>query len=868
MIDGLGDLLGIGPFARALAPDLVRMILFHALAIGALNLVWMSLGGHAEHFVRRSIDADSRQRKRRFQIQARVRQILGVGNGFLLRRPVGFPDCKIGGGRLGSKQPDDTKKGGAQDDLKQVKRLFDTVRAKSFEKISMKGLTLNHRFFILPEFKGSRTSSEAEIQAPAPKFGVILALLFFAVAGVATPRPAMAAAETGTAEFCPAPGLVRRSGNPSCWAARGELCLSQALWLEWLRAERPASLCGSWPGKWQSFSPPLNDPGHQAAKTVLLRFHATGFPEAAPGFLVTFEQRVERLREDLHQWLSSHDSTGVLSHLATGTGKPGGAIEFLMILGFVHVLSASGIHLYAMARWWSWIFEGLARKQGIPLRFALPASRWVTLLSWSGSWILAGARPGMLRPWIVVLLRQIAKNLGIRLHKWAPLALALVLDLLVAAWRSDLHGGSGRWIYALACAGGLMARSAPGMAIGSWILAALWQSWAEGTAALATPLLSALTLPVFSVALYPSILFSYFLKCAGITALADSLAKANGIAAEASLRLLAQSVMHFDLLWRVSRWALVSGALLGAFALTARARVRLQTGLGLLLLRLLLEIPFSNAGANPAPLLADQVEQLDIGQGDAALVVADRPGLIDTGPEKALSDQAWLALLARRGIRRFDWIALTHLDEDHSGGLKRLARLLSIGCVATSEAELESERGRRYRSELEKYGIRVSDWSAGCVPFPYLAPDRLDLSGKANTNMGAVFVPLTRGGFYLSAGDADQEAELRIGRWAHALAARQLTLPAQPQGPRILKLSHHGSTTSSDPRFIRLMAPTTAWISSGVGNHFGHPAASVLQLLQKMNVPVRRTDQSGSLCTTSRGANFDSYLGNPSNSHH
>ena len=193
-------------------------------------------------------------------------------------------------------------------------------------------------------------------------------------------------------------------------------------------------------------------------------------------------------------------------------------------------------------------------------------------------------------------------------------------------------------------------------------------------------------------------------------------------------------------------------------------------------------------------------------------------------------------------MERIDWVALTHLDEDHSGGVKRLGRLIPIGCVATAREEIESERGQKYLRDLESLGIRVTDWSGDCVPYPALAPKGGNTHGKANDHMGAVFVPLEGGGFYLSAGDADASAEPRIGAWAAQQLQAHTTV-----GPRILKISHHGSKTSSNPRFIEQVRPTETWISVGVGNRYGHPSPEVISELERMKLPIRRTDMNGVL---------------------
>ena len=129
----------------------------------------------------------------------------------------------------------------------------------------------------------------------------------------------------------------------------------------------------------------------------------------------------------------------------------------------------------------------------------------------------------------------------------------------------------------------------------------------------------------------------------------------------------------------------------------------------------------------------------------------------------------WLKIFARRGILKLDWVALTHLDEDHSGGLVNLSRWVHIDCVATSLPELESGRGKNLASLLASTGSSFEPWEKGCVPFPVLGPARKSYQKRAgNQWMSAMVIPLRRGGIYFSAGDASAEDELRFAKWAQA----------------------------------------------------------------------------------------------------
>ena len=61
----------------------------------------------------------------------------------------------------------------------------------------------------------------------------------------------------------------------------------------------------------------------------------------------------------------------------------------------------------------------------------------------------------------------------------------------------------------------------------------------------------------------------------------------------------------------------------------------------------------------------------------------------------------------------------------------------------------------------------------------------------------------------------------------------------------ILKVAHHGSKSSSDSEFIEAISPTYAIISVGANNFYGHPTKEVLDILNKNDVIVYRTDING-----------------------
>ena len=125
------------------------------------------------------------------------------------------------------------------------------------------------------------------------------------------------------------------------------------------------------------------------------------------------------------------------------------------------------------------------------------------------------------------------------------------------------------------------------------------------------------------------------------------------------------------------------------------------------------------------------------------------------------------------------------------------------------------------------------------APCPGVAEDR-----SANDNS---FVVRIRFGAraVLFVGDAEHEEEAELLRRGADVRAD------------VLKVGHHGSRTSSSAAFLDAVRPTTAVISCGVRNRFGHPHAPTLAALSGRGIRVLRTDLDGGVVITTDGRDLD-----------
>lgn len=633
------------------------------------------------------------------------------------------------------------------------------------------------------------------------------------------------------------PTLSKRTSYPNCWArfslkANESLCISRDLWTKYDSGE------GQWLGIWKAGSPVELD--QSRPKLLNYRFQAKALVEPPNSFLPL--KKLERLRDRLSDDLEPHDPDGIFRSLLLGAAPRESGVFHL--LGLTQAFQSSGIHLLILGVWIHALAFFLLGLFSLSSSTALRFRSFLTAAGCLWCWLLMGAPFRVVRTISLLALRSISRRSGMRVHPAVVIFTAVFLDLSLSLFFtkgsiSETLSNSGRiYFIVLALSLALQSEKRTWTAIGFrvWLISALLSMIQGSLCSLAGFFLNTGAILWFAGVVYPALI----LKSVGVfdpSALLEF--------SESGFRWVIKFAVESNLLWIVSPTAVWIALLLSSILLIAPRERRTILGSAVGILALFAIFSGVNLSRASSPGFADQVEQLDVGQGDSAFVSENDTihGLIDTGSARIVSVEHWLRFFARRGIRRLNWIGLTHLDEDHAGGVLPISAVVPINCVTTSSAELASPRGQKLRLILEDRGIHVTSRLEDCVPYPSLAPEPTQPSRRksANENMSAFLIPLRNGGFYLSAGDATAGTEPRIGRWAIEQAK---SFQAEP---RILKISHHGSKTSSNPEFLQMIHPSEAWISDGVGNHYGHPSPEVLARLAKLKIPHRRTDEEGAL---------------------
>ena len=240
---------------------------------------------------------------------------------------------------------------------------------------------------------------------------------------------------------------------------------------------------------------------------------------------------------------------------------------------------------------------------------------------------------------------------------------------------------------------------------------------------------------------------------------------------------------------------------------------------------------------------------LDVGQGDSALFLYEgKTILIDAG-ETDMGDRV-VSDLASRGVTRIDLLVATHPHSDHIGGMQKVLGAFPVGKVLDTALPHPSPPYEQFLETIEQNHIPYQVAEQGqtvnvdpAVRVLVLSPPGEQPGEDLNANSAVLRISYGTIDFLMT-GDLGTEGEDALLRTGYPLDAE------------ILKVGHHGSSSSTSPAFLARVRPETAVISVGEDNPYGHPHAETLDLLNESGVTVYRTDQDGTILVRSDGMSY------------
>ena len=210
-----------------------------------------------------------------------------------------------------------------------------------------------------------------------------------------------------------------------------------------------------------------------------------------------------------------------------------------------------------------------------------------------------------------------------------------------------------------------------------------------------------------------------------------------------------------------------------------------------------------------------EVSFINVGQGDCTLIRSkNHVALIDTGGLNNIdvANSALIPYLKKKRIYKIDKLFITHYDYDHYGAFEELNKTYPIKDVYDYHSIFPISMGNITFNNYNYYAKSDEE------------NDKSLVIGFSNCQKD-----------FLIMGDAPSYIEKEIIK-------HESQIPCD-----ILKVGHHGSNTSTSEEWLQYLKPDVAVVSCGKNNRFGHPNKEVIDLLNKYQIQIRRTDLEGTI---------------------
>jgi competence protein ComEC len=528
---------------------------------------------------------------------------------------------------------------------------------------------------------------------------------------------------------------------------------------------------------------------------------------------------VDAARARISRWIREErgpgTTTALLQALAVGDQAPveEHAWWVLRATGTTHLVAISGFHI-GLVGGFAALAAGLLLRAFPGLGLVRPRRQLqalAALVAAFGYSLLAGMSIPVQRTLVMIAVVLVAVLLRRSIGPWSALSLAMVAVLLIdplavlnpgfwlsflgVAWLLHCLGARSREAW-LASFGRAQAVAALGL------LPVTLYFFQQGS--VVGPLANLVAAPWISFVSVPLVLAASALSGAAPGPAAALLALADRVTA------LLWALLERMAAWPGSEWHLPEPDPLAVLLALAGAAILLLPravpgrALGALLL-----LPLLLPRVDRPPEGSFDARVVDVGQGLAVLVTTRRHALlVDTGAAHgrgSIAARVVVPTLRAAGVERLDGLIVTHLDNDHAGGVADVIAELSPGIV--------------WRGGRAAFGTACAAgdaWRWDGVAFRILHPPR-HFPELGNDSACVIQVGEGAGRLLIASDIGDAVEAMLIRREGEALRSAVLIVP------------HHGSRSSSSTAFIRRVQPELAVFTVGHRNRFSHPAPEVVR---------------------------------------
>lgn len=249
-----------------------------------------------------------------------------------------------------------------------------------------------------------------------------------------------------------------------------------------------------------------------------------------------------------------------------------------------------------------------------------------------------------------------------------------------------------------------------------------------------------------------------------------------------------------------------------------------------------------------------EVHFIDAGQADAIFIRLPDGKIMQIDAGKNNTGDEITDYIKSQGVEKVDYLIGTHPHEDHIGGLDNVIKEFDIGKIYMPRvSSSETPTTQTYEDVLtavKNKGLAITAPHAGDIIIEgesytaeVLSPKREDYT---DLNEYSIVIKLTYGSEkFLFMGDAE------------AINEREIIDAGYDIDADVLKLGHHGSSTSSTADFLKKVSPDYAVISCGAGNSYGHPHDEVLERCSNLKINILRTDTDGTVVMKTDGESIE-----------
>ncbi len=241
---------------------------------------------------------------------------------------------------------------------------------------------------------------------------------------------------------------------------------------------------------------------------------------------------------------------------------------------------------------------------------------------------------------------------------------------------------------------------------------------------------------------------------------------------------------------------------------------------------------------------------VDVGQGDCVFIKAPngKTMLVDCGEGDSF-DHLLKPFLISQKVIALDALVASHYHSDHIGAADEIFDTFGVKSLIIPDYEPKNKSKKRLIAVAQDENTEVVSVSEG------------DLLPEIDPNLKILALHPTKGGF--SDDENDNSLVLKVEYFGTTiLLTGDIEQAAEEQIARkyeietdILKVAHHGSSTSSCAEFLREADPTYAIIQCGEDNSYGHPHRETIASLEDDDVRIYRTDIDGNImfCLNEKG---------------